>query len=286
MNRIAALRKTLNEARWQLWTAQLAAILAVELKRNFHRFRNLWLYVLTLAPVLLVSIRAMHTNGAYWTAEADTRLFAYIFQIYYLRLGIFFGCMGLFTWLFRGEIVQKSLHYYFLSPVRRELLVVGKYLSGLATASVFFGLSVLLSFFLTYSHWNATGAAVVSQGPDVSQLVAYLGVTVLACLGYGAIFVALSLFIRNPIIPGVIVLVWEIFHPVFPALMQKLSVMFYLQQLCPVTIPPDGIAALFRIIVEPVSPWIAVPGLLSLSALVLTVACLKMRKLEISYVAD
>jgi len=40
----------------------------------------------------------------------------YTFQIFYLRVGIFFGCMGLFTWLFRGEIVEKSLHYYFLSP--------------------------------------------------------------------------------------------------------------------------------------------------------------------------
>lgn len=285
MSRIAALRKTLSEAPWQLWTAQLVAILGVELKRNFHRFRNLWLYVLTLAPVVLLSIRAMHTNGAYWTVEEDTRLFAYIFQIYYLRLAIFFGCMGLFTWLFRGEIVQKSLHYYFLSPVRRELLVVGKYLSGWVTASVFFGISVVLAFFLTYSHLNAAGP-VVSKGPEVSQLVAYLGVTVLACLGYGAIFVALSLFIRNPIIPGVIVLVWETFHPIFPALLQKFSVTFYLQQLCPVEMPPDGIVALFRVIAEPVSPWIAVPGLLCLSALVLILACLKMRKLEISYVTD
>jgi hypothetical protein len=38
--------------------------------------------------------------------------------------------------------------------------------------------------------------------------------------------------------------------------------------------------------VEPVSAWIAVPGLLCLSAAVLAVACLRIRKMEISYLAD
>ncbi len=38
--------------------------------------------------------------------------------------------------LFRGDIVDRSLHFYFLSPVRREVLVVGKYLSGLVTSIV------------------------------------------------------------------------------------------------------------------------------------------------------
>jgi len=43
-------------------------------------------------------------------------MMATIFQGVYLRGSLFFGCMGLFIWLFRGEIVEKSLHYYFLSP--------------------------------------------------------------------------------------------------------------------------------------------------------------------------
>ena len=113
-----------------------------------------------------------------------------------------------------------------------------------------------------------------------------MGVTLLACLGYGAIFVALSLFIRNPIIPGAFLLLWETVHPLFPALLQKFSVMFYLRQLCPVALQPEGTLALFSVIVEPVSAWIAVPGLLCLSMLVLAVACLKIRRMEISYLAD
>ncbi|HLJ27213.1 MAG TPA: hypothetical protein VKY85_10940 [Candidatus Angelobacter sp.] len=287
MSRLASLRKFLREAPWQLWTAQVAAILGVELKRNLGRRRSIWLYLLTLAPVALIGAHAIQSPfGTHCTLDGDTNILAGIFQFFYLRLGIFFGCMGLFTWLFRGEIVQKSLHYYFLSPVRREVLVVAKFLAGLVTAGFFFGLSVLLSFSLMYGHFGAPGVAYVFHGPGLGQLAAYLGVTLLACLGYGAIFVALSLFIKNPVIPGVFVLLWETFHPVFPALLQKFSVMFYLRQLCPVAVPQEGVLALFAVIVEPVSAWIAVPGLLCLSMVVLVIACLKIRRMEISYLAD
>ena len=73
--------------------------------------------------------------------------------------------MGLFTWLFRGEIVEKSLHYYFLAPMRRELLVAGKFLAGLITTSLVFASSVLVCFFFVYSHFGAPGRAFVFNGP-------------------------------------------------------------------------------------------------------------------------
>ena len=57
-------------------------------------------------------------------------VFAAMFQFFYLRAAIFFGCMGIFSNLFRGEMLEKTLHYYYLTPMRRELLVAGKYLAG------------------------------------------------------------------------------------------------------------------------------------------------------------
>jgi ABC-type transport system involved in multi-copper enzyme maturation permease subunit len=208
-----------------------------------------------------------------------------IFQ-FYLHGGIFFACMGLFTWLFRGEIVEKSLHYYFLAPMRRELLVLGKFLAGLAAAVLTFGSSVLLAFAIMYGHFGAPGRAFVFDGPGLGHLFAYLGATVLACVGYGSVFLALSLVFKNPILPGAAVFLWESFHAVMPPLLQKLSVMFYLKQLCPVSIPPEGLLALFTVVAEPVPAWIAVPGLLGLCGAILVFACLRIRRTEISYLAD
>ena len=287
MKQLEGLRTFLREAPWHFWTTQTIAVIQMELKKNFLRRRSIWIYLVALAPVLLIGGHAIDSPmGRHCSIEEDTRILAGIFQLFYLRLGIFFGCMGLFTWLFRGEIVEKSLHYYFLAPVRRELLVVGKYLAGMITAVFFFGLSVFLSFALMYGHFGPAGKAYVFNGPGLGQLASYLGVTALACVGYGSLFVALSLIIKNPILPGAAVLIWETFHPVFPSMLQKLSIMFYLRQLCPVPLQPEGLLALFTVIAEPVSPWLAVPGLLTLSTVILVFACVRIRKMEISYVAD
>src|SRR5579864_2206694 len=146
MKQLAAFRTFLREAPWHLWTSQLAGVLSIELKKNLLRRRSVWIYFVAFAPVLLIGGHALHSpGGIHCGIEQDTRILANIFQIYYLRLGLFFGCLGLFTWLFRGEIVEKSLHYYFLSPVRREVLVVGKFLAGVATSVAFFGMSVFLA---------------------------------------------------------------------------------------------------------------------------------------------
>ena len=284
---IARPRKPIKELPWQLWATQLAAVLRIEIKKTLWMRRSIWIYLLAFVPAALFGIDALIGAQSHnWNIGDRTRLFAYVFQIFYLRVGIFFGCMGLFTWLFRGEIVEKSLHYYFLAPVRREILVAGKFVAGLATTSLLFGSSVLLGFIFAYSRCGKAGNDFVFHGPGLGHLTSYLFVTVLACLGFGSIFLALSLIFKNPIIPGVVVLLWESFHAVAPALLQKLSVTFYLKQLSPVTIPPDGLMALFTVIAEPVSPWLAIPGLLFLSAAILVFATYRIRRTEISYLAD
>ncbi|HLJ88206.1 MAG TPA: hypothetical protein VKZ53_15400 [Candidatus Angelobacter sp.] len=287
MTTLTSARQFFREAPWQQWTAQLLAIMGIEVRKNFLTRRSIWIYLVALGPLVLIGGHDFLDTR--WDAEQmrrDTEILAGIFQLYYLRLGMFFGCMGLFTWLFRGEVVEKSLHYYFLAPVRRELLVLAKFLAGTVSATIIFGVAVFLSFVLLYLPYGESGRAFVFSGPGLGHLAAYLGVTGLACLGYGAIFIAFSLVIRNPIIPGAFVLLWETFHPVFPSLLQKLSVMFYLKQLCPVAIAPEGMMALFTVVAAPVSAWIAVPGLILLSAAIMVFACTRIRHTEINYLAD
>src|SRR5205807_7198409 len=77
------------------------------------------------------------------------------------------------------------------------------------------------------------------HGEGWHHVGAYLGVTALACLGYGSVFLAAGLLIRNPIVPAAIVLIWESANMFLPAALKKISVIFYLQSLCPVVAPPD-----------------------------------------------
>jgi hypothetical protein len=194
--------------------------------------------------------------------------------------------MGIFTWLFRGEMVERTLHYQFLVPVRKEVLVVGKFLAGAIISIALFETAVLACFYLTYSRFGPAGRSYIFDGPGLGQLGTYLLVTALACLGYGAVFLALSLLFKNPIIPGVLIMGREAVAPIFPAWAQRLSVTFYLKHLCPVSLPIDGPMAIFTIVAEPVSPFIAIFGLLCLTVAILVLSCFLIHRLEITYTAE
>src|SRR5260370_8315716 len=121
------------------------AVVQQELKRNLFTPRATWGYLLAFGPVGILAIDALRSPGCLsCSLDEDTTVLAAIFQLYYLRLGIFFGVMGIFTWLFRGQIVQRTLHYSFLAPLRRELLIIVKFLAWSLLPPVLFLPGLLL----------------------------------------------------------------------------------------------------------------------------------------------
>jgi hypothetical protein len=268
------------------WQRQIGAVLRLELKKTFLSRRGWWIYLLALGPVLLTLIHwlfeSRRTGGRHSLGE-DSLVFAGLFMFYYLRAGIFFGCMGIFSNLFRGEMLEKTLHYYFLTPMRREMLVAGKYLAGLVVALVLWVGSVAISFLLLGKHFGPAWTDYVFHGPGLRQLGAYMLVTALACIGYGAVFLMSGLFFKNPMIPAAVVWVWENLEPFLPAVLKKISVIFYLKNLCPVEVP---IPPPFNVIVVEADPspfWIAVPGLLMVAAILLIYSAISARQTEVSY---
>src|SRR5262245_43592187 len=216
---------------WKLWRRQVLAVCRLELRRNFLAFRSLPIYVLAALPVLLFMglnlIPTGHKDPFRDPAFAPM-LFAGVYQSFMLRFVFYFGCVVTFMNLFRGDMLDRSLHYYFLSPVRRNVLVVGKYLSGLVTTGLMFAGSTLASYMLLALRQGATpGASRLSGGQGLSQLVAYLFVTFLACIGYGALFLLMGLYFRNPMIPAVVILGWESIIFLLPPLLKKFSVVYY-----------------------------------------------------------
>lgn len=278
---------TLKEQPWRLFASQISVLVRTEVRRNLFTRRRIWVYLLALIPVIIILIHYFWDKSANPSQlEDDTFVLAGIVQLYYLRLGIFFACMGIFTWLFRGEMVERTLHYQFLVPVKKEVLIVGKFLAGAVISIALFEMAVLACFYLTYSRLGSAGRSYVFDGPGLSQLGGYLLVTALACLGYGAVFLALSLLFKNPIIPGAMLMGWEAIAPIFPSWAQRLSVTFYLKHLCPVKLPVDGPMAIFTIVAEPVSPFIAVFGLLCLTVAILILSCFLIHRLEVTYTAE
>ena len=221
----------------------------------------------------------------------ETYVFAGVFQFFFLRLAIFFGCLGIFMNLFRGEMLDKSLHYYLLAPIRREVLLAGKFLAGLLAATVIFTTSTALQIVMaSLSFESSTISRFLYQEHGFAQIGSYLLVTILACIGYGSVFLAAGLLFKNPIIPAAIVLIWEAANPLLPTLLKKISVIYYLKSMCPVQVPVDpGMPKLLALLVsntEPVSAYLAVIGLVALSAVVLVASSRRVRTLEINYTTE
>jgi ABC-type transport system involved in multi-copper enzyme maturation permease subunit len=269
---------------WGLWWTQVLAIMRLEVKKNFARKRAIPVYLLAASPLALFVAHSIGFARGWnqCSGNEDLTMFARVFQVFVLRLAIFFSAVAVFMNLFRGEVLEKSLHYYFLAPVRREVLVVGKYLSALVVTCALFAVSTALSYLVLLSHLSQTQSRALA-GQALAQLPAYLGVTVLACVGYGAVFLILGLLFRNPIFPTVGVLVWESILVFLPSILKKFSVIFYLESLCPVKAPFHGGGAMFAISADPTPAHLAVPGLLCLTAVVLVLASLYIRRMEIRY---
>jgi len=271
-----------NSLPWQLWLRQIAAIMRLELKKNFFGKRAVLVYLLALMPIgLLLLIAILPPAAREWLDFANyPALYAVIFNALILRTVIFFGCAWIFMNLFRGEIVDRSLHYYFLSSVRREVLVAGKYFSGLITALILFtSVTVVSMLLMFFPHFYSASMRFFFEGPGLTHLLTYAGITMLACIGYGAFFIVVGLFIRNPIIPALLLYGWEWLNFLLPPLLKKISVIHYLNSLVPVPISEGP----FAVIAEPTPAWISVPGLLIITAIVLIAAGTRIRRMEIRY---
>jgi ABC-type transport system involved in multi-copper enzyme maturation permease subunit len=270
---------------WDLWLRQIGAIFRMEIEKNFLSRRSLLIYLLAFLPLFPLSILALvRPPGDEWR---DFNQMSVIYSILYngliLRTVVFFGSAWIFMNLFRGELVDRSLHYYFLSAVRREVLVVGKYISGLATSILLFTATTVIAMLLLYfPHFYSQSVRYFTEGRGLTQLLTYAGITILACLGYGAFFLFIGLFVRNPIIPAVLLYGWEWLNFLLPPLLKKISVIHYLNSLVPVPMSEGP----FAVVAEPTPAYIAIPSMLIVTILVLILAAYRIRHMEIRYGSD
>ena len=162
---------------WGLWLRQIRAIVGLELQKNFLSRRSILIYLIAVLPLLpLLILAVVRPPGNEFDFNNLGKIYAVFYHGLILRTVIFFGCAWIFMNLFRGELVDRSLHYYFLSAVKREVLVTGKYLSGLITSIVLFTATTVVAMLLLYfPHFSSQSARYFTEGRGLGQLLAYAG---------------------------------------------------------------------------------------------------------------
>lgn len=267
-----------------LWFRQLSAITKIEFKKTLFSKRAFTGYALAFIPVLLMVIASFETNDqglpSFESIERARQIFASIFSSLILGAVIFLGSALIFTSLFRGEILDRSIHYYLLTPVRREILVIGKFLAGLASAFTLFGLSVSICFLALYIPFGFEQLmSDLGSGVALQQMGQYLGVTLLACMGYGSVFMATGLLFRNPLIPVIIIAGWEIIHFILPPALKIISIIYYLKGLLPIPLDEGPLA----IIVAPPPVWVSVMGMFGLCFVTVSISVFFLKRLDVRY---
>jgi len=271
----------------RLWRRQVGAMLGLELRKTFLRWRALPVAAIAFLPVVLLALRlasVRFSDGRTMAAAEMATVYGGVFQLFFVRLVVFFVCFAVFTYLVRGEIAERSLHFYLLAPLKRDVFLLGKFLAGFVAASSVVLVSLALQLLLAFANGEATagGTAYLFDGPGAGHAVAYALVTLLAVAGYGAVFLALALLVRNPMLPAAAILGWEWLNFLLPPVLKKISVIHYLQSLCPVPLT----AGPFALPAEPTPAPLAVGGLLLLVAVLLVVAVRRARRLEVLYTGE
>jgi ABC-type transport system involved in multi-copper enzyme maturation permease subunit len=263
---------------------QVLTLAVFELGRSALSRRALVAWSLAAMPVFLALLRAIFLSDVERAARTShITEFAPVFHYFQLRFIVFFGCAFLFVKLFRGEILERSFHYSLLAPVKRELLVLGKYLGGLLSALLVFVPTVIATQLLfAIPHGVQPTLRYLGSGGGLGHMASYVLVVVLACLGYGAVFMLAGLFFKNPMVPAILLLGWEILTPFLPTFLKVISLVHYLSSVAPVPVT----AGPFALIAQPVAPWLAVLAVVAASAAFLALAAWKAKRLEISYASE
>ena len=265
---------------WSLWIRQALTIMKIELKRYLLGKRWAGVYFFAYAPVLLLTIAAAKTRG-YPSIMGFTTGYAVFFQTFVLRLAVFLSCAMVFSQLFRGEVLEKTLHFYLLAPVRRKVLMFGKYLAGVVATAVVFGSSTILTHILVYLP-NPAWKTFFFEGDGISNMERYFLVTVMACIAYGGVFLLMGTLFKNPAGPLILLGAWEAFFFVLPADVQKFTIMHYLQSMLPVGIDMGP----FAVVVDPTPAILGIPLLIAVALVFVWIAGQVVRRAQVTYSAD
>ena len=150
---------------------QALTIARHEVRRSLFSRRSLAVYLLVGMPLALMLLRALFLPGSERAdASNATTEFAEVFHFFLLRFVVFFANAMIFVRLFRGEILEKSLHYTLLAPLPRKVLVFGKYLGGVLSASLILVFTTALTYVLVYLPHGSAGIRLMLSGTGIAHL--------------------------------------------------------------------------------------------------------------------
>ena len=258
----------------------LLGVMRLEWRRQLLTPRALWPLLLAALPLALTGAIAWGTMR--WRGDVTelpnlNEVYVNLYHLLIVRIVLFFGCLALFLNLVRGEVEERTFHYLLLTPVRRPLLILGKYIAAVGSAWLLFLTTTIGSFLIMHL---PQGLGSAFTGPALRQLAAYAGMTILGSLGYGAAFLLLGTLLRSPGPLLALFFAWECGEFLLPPLLKQLSVVHYIKALTPAPIDTPGP---FALLAEPTPVPVAVLQVLLYATIMVSIAAWSASRADLDY---
>ncbi|NLV43377.1 MAG: ABC transporter permease [Candidatus Hydrogenedentes bacterium] len=193
------------------------------------RRRRLALAALVAFLPVLIPIALSFLSSSRF-AESGNVVFVRLAEDLYVN--VFTPLMALFFagMLVAEDIEMRTMTYILTRPASRSAWVFGRFLAFMTVASLILICSCALTFAASTLHADLS----LTRTTDLTLLIHYFGVIVLALLAYGAFSVFLGAFTKRPIVYGVILLYgWQYVATLVPGLVDFFTIKKYTDALLP-----------------------------------------------------
>lgn len=193
------------------------------------RRRRLALAALVAFLPVLIPIALSFLSSSRF-AESGNVVFVRLAEDLYVN--VFTPLMALFFagMLVAEDIEMRTMTYILTRPASRSAWVFGRFLAFMMVASLILICSCALTFAASTLHAELS----LTRTTDLTLLLHYFGVILLALLAYGAFSVFLGAFTKRPIVYGVILLYgWQYVATLVPGLVDFFTIKKYTDALLP-----------------------------------------------------
>jgi len=155
------------------------------------------------------------------------------FRLFYIHFIIFFVAIIFGFTLLRKEVDDRTLHYLFLQPVDKTLVILSKYLAFVIVTWVFLCATFLLMYTIMFIPYGiGVMANDLFESGRATSLVEECFVMLVALVLYGAIFMVMGTIFKSAWF-GAIFYIWETALPYLPSTFKYFTVSQYLQAMTP-----------------------------------------------------
>lgn len=227
-----------SAANFPTWLRMLRAAFMLSLRRLLRPAALVPQALLAALPLMIVGLIFLATMRHPNKIDSITKIHSIyegFLRTLYLHFIVFFIANIMGSSVMRQDREEQTLHYLFLQPVRRWMLVCGKFLAYFLVSSAICVASLWITYLalgLTFTGSRDVIADLFTKGRFEILLRESL-VLMLGLLAYGGFALLMGNFFKNATY-SILLLGWEVGLPYLPTTLKFWTISHYLQSLLPV----------------------------------------------------